>query len=354
MPANKRRGRTLAIGAWFAIVLASSVCLVRGIVHAQTDDDPVVADVNGTKIYRSAVREIVKGVIAASPKVPDSAEIDRLTQDALDSLIDLELLYQEAQARRISVSDDEVEVELDATREQFTDQEEFEEALAREGLTEVSLRADTRKTLLVSKLLDQVLSQKVNVPDSAVMDFYRQNRSALEPGYLRVRQILISVPEGASSQDREEALLKIKQLHEQLTAGADFAQMAGNHSDDSESARRGGEIGALDSKASDIVMRTAQGLAPGEISAIIETPEGYRIVQLFESQPAARGPDEAMQRRIRTVLEDEGQRQQKTEFVTQLRKRARITFVVPTPAEKAETQPSPSVVLPEPEKTPGE
>jgi peptidyl-prolyl cis-trans isomerase C len=340
----RRCSRTLAVAACLstAVLTAGPPATLRA--WTETDDDPVVTDVNGTPIHRSAVREVVKSVVAASREVPSSSEIDNLTQDALDSLIDLELLYQEALKRKILVSGEEVGAQIDLTRKRFANQDDFVAALSRSGLTEARLRDDTRKTLLVERLLETVVWRDIKVSDAAVTAFYEANRAALlEPEKLRVRQILVGVPSDASPTTREEAIVKAKRMRAQLVAGSDFAQMAREHSDDPQTAPLGGEIGPLRRDAHDPVMKAAEALKPDEISELVETPAGCHIVQVTErSEGATREPDQRMRSRIAQVLVSEERQRRQAEFVAELRKQARITYVAPTPSPLVEAENTPA------------
>ena len=151
--------------------------LVLGAQPAAADE--VAARVNGTPIDASMVNDVVKGVIAGRPQPPDSAEIARLSDQALDSLIDLELLYQAAQAQRLTVSEAEVDADIARSRQHFASDAEFAAALQRGGLTPEQLRADTRKTLLVSKLLTTVVWRDVQIAPDAPRRFYDQHRAEL-------------------------------------------------------------------------------------------------------------------------------------------------------------------------------
>ena len=151
--------------------------LVLGAQPAAADE--VAARVNGTPIDASMVNDVVKGVIAVRPQPPDSEEIARLSDQALDSLIDLELLYQAAQAQRLTVSEAEVDADIARSRQHFASDAEFAAALQRGGLTPEQLRADTRKTLLVSKLLTTVVWRDVQIAPDAPRRFYDQHRAEL-------------------------------------------------------------------------------------------------------------------------------------------------------------------------------
>src|SRR5438552_360243 len=103
-------------------------------------DEDIVARVNTTPIYRKSVREVVQGVLREAEKEPSAATVAKLAGDALDSLVDFELLYQESQRRDVRISDAAVDEDLARTRGKFPDARSFDAALKAQGLTADNLR----------------------------------------------------------------------------------------------------------------------------------------------------------------------------------------------------------------------
>ncbi len=157
------------------------VALVVGwfsVPPAPADTQPA-AEVDGVAIDRAAVQHLVKGLASAESAPPDSARIAALTDKALDSLIDLELLYQEAKRRQIRLSEEAVDREIGLLRQHFSDRDEFAKALRRRGMDEGALRADTHRTLLVDELLRRTVWQDVDVSAAEVRRFFEENRARL-------------------------------------------------------------------------------------------------------------------------------------------------------------------------------
>jgi hypothetical protein len=71
----------------------------------RADEAQVVARVNGTPITQGMVNQVVKSLLRERGSTPSSDEIAALNDAALDSLVELELLFQAAQKAGISVSD---------------------------------------------------------------------------------------------------------------------------------------------------------------------------------------------------------------------------------------------------------
>jgi len=87
--------------------------------------------------------------------------------------------------------------------------------------------------------------------------------------------------------DREAAALAVKErllaLRERIQNGEKFSTLARLYSEDPGSARKGGELGmASKSIFWPVFSDAAMSLKPGMISQIVETPDGFHIIELLE------------------------------------------------------------------------
>lgn len=124
----------------------------------------------------------------------------------------------------------------------------------------------------------------------------------------QARHILIRV-DGATEADAAHA--RIQALHAQATAGADFAALAGEHSEDTFSRERGGDLGWFDAGqfGPDFGEQVA-GLSDGAVSAPFRTQAGWHIVQRTGSRQAAANDEN----RRAMVRESIGQRKFEEEW----------------------------------------
>ncbi|HSP97865.1 MAG TPA: SurA N-terminal domain-containing protein [Candidatus Dormibacteraeota bacterium] len=152
--------------------------LLLGAATAHATDD-VVARVDGAPITEAMVNAVVKGAISGRGEAPSSEEIAKLSDAALESLIDLELLYAAAQKHAIAVSDAQVDAEVARSRARFAKPSDYDAALTRSGMSQAQLRADTRKTLMVNAFLEKVVWKDVRVAPDAAQQYYDQHRAEL-------------------------------------------------------------------------------------------------------------------------------------------------------------------------------
>lgn len=117
---------------------------------------------------------------------------------------------------------------------------------------------------------------KKNISDSEMKSFYDNNIK----GDIKASHILISVEEDATDEEKEAAKKKAEDLIQKLKDGADFATLAKENSDDTESAKDGGNLGYFNS--GDMVKefeKAAYELSVDEYTTEpVETTYGYHII----------------------------------------------------------------------------
>ncbi len=314
---------------WAAILAMLATAAAAEPVHKPLRDDDLVARVNDTPIYRRSVRDVVQGILTLQDAAPDNATIGKLAGDALDSLIALELLYQESQARGINVDDAAVDEEIRRSRSQFPDARAFTAAMKAKGMTEADLRRDTRKTMAVNRLLEGGVWKDLRITPEQVKDFYEHHRDEFKhPAEVRASHILIHVPEGASSADRNAAKQRAAALLDKLKAGADFAQLAREVSDDPSSKVLGGDLGYVGKDdMPEAFAKQAFALAPGQIGNVVSTPYGLHIIKVTDKRGAGYLPLDEVQDRISAVLLKDQRQQRQADLVAELRKRAKVELL---------------------------
>jgi peptidyl-prolyl cis-trans isomerase SurA len=103
---------------------------------------------------------------------------------------------------------------------------------------------------------------------------------------IRASHILVSFNGPNGQVDTAYARARIDTVMQKLKAGADFAELAKEYSDDSGSAKNGGDLGFFGRRM--MVKEfdeTAFNLKPGEISDVIRTNFGYHIIKLTDQKP---------------------------------------------------------------------
>lgn len=140
------------------------------------------------------------------------------------------------------------------------------------------------------------LARTIKVPEEELKQFYEKNKERY--GSVRVSAIYINyTPDagGAPAADGKERLTeqqakaKAEQLIVALGKGADFAEMAKQHSDDKSSAEKGGDLGTFnkDSSIPDAIKGAVLRLKAGEVSEPVRDGGRYYIFKAtaIEARP---------------------------------------------------------------------
>lgn len=145
------------------------------------------------------------------------------------------------------------------------------------------------------------------VEEQELRRYYDQMRAAIEPGGLiSVAHILVRVPQKASSEELEAAKVRVDSIYAALQAGADFATLAKQCSDDKGSAARGGDLGGWVAKGQTLkeFEDVAFALGDNEMSQPFQSPLGYHIVLMKGRKHLE--PYETLKPQIQHFLESRG------------------------------------------------
>lgn len=196
--------------------------------------------------------------------------VDSLKDEVLAKLILEEIILQDAKKEAIKVKDEEVEKHIKTRKKSMGGEEKLNEFLKSVEMDEEYFRESTKRDLILEKHKDKFI-EKIDLKDKEVKEFFNKNKENLT--IIKARHILLENKEKA-----EEVLEKLKN-------GEDFSKLAIDSSQDTNTAKLGGELGYFsrghNSKEFDEVVFS---LKEGDISPVIQTETGYHIVELQEKK----------------------------------------------------------------------
>lgn len=218
--------------------------------------DTVAAEVGETRIYVSDVEReaAAQGAIAPGDSLArDSETYSRI----LDELIDQRLLALEAKERGLAETD-EARRRLQTARERILG------------------------NVLVETAVDEAVTEE------AIRRMYDEQVRLVELGdEVRARHILVETEEEA------------QQLYQQLQDGADFAELAFEHSTDQATRLDGGDLGYFTSDAMvEPFARAAFATPVGEISEPVQSEFGWHIIKVEDRRAQQRPTFEELRPRI--------------------------------------------------------
>ncbi|MDE1177446.1 MAG: peptidylprolyl isomerase [Edaphobacter sp.] len=179
---------------------------------------------------------------------------------------------------------------------------------------------ETRKIQYASFDASNLPGGKPQISDADVEAYYNQHKSQYEvKEQVKVRHILVAVPQGADAKTDQAAKAKADDLLKQIKNGGNFADLASKNSDDPGSKTQGGELGWLDrGRTVPEFDKTAFSLNAGQISDVIKTQFGYHILQVEEKKTAHLRPLSEVKAEIVPVLEQQRVGAAEQTFASQL------------------------------------
>jgi parvulin-like peptidyl-prolyl isomerase len=263
--------------------------------------------------------------------------LTRLRKEAMEMLIDQELLKRAAAARNIDVAQDEVDAAWAEVSAPYKKPGEFARRLAQEGYTEDEYREHLRRMLAAGRYLDGIRAAVAEVSDEELESYYRDNESRLTlPEQVAVRHILLSWKPLGKPDDRAALHEQMQGILEQARAGEDFAELARKYSDDA-TAKDGGYVGFFHrGEMVPAFEEAAFALEPGEISGVVETVYGVHILKLEDRKAARLLPLDEIREKLRDHIRDEKMAAAVEAEKSRLRQEAEIQILIPIerPAKK--------------------
>lgn len=216
----------------------------------------------------------------------DEEGLKALEANIIDSLIVIKLLEKHAEENDITVTDQEVDEQMKLIADSYSSEEDFEKNLKAKGINKKFLEGELRSQLLRSKIFN-IVTAAVTVTDNEVRQYYEDNKNTkfLVPASIKASHILVMFPwkknnSEETQEGREEALSKIEMIQEKLKNGEDFEDLAREYSDDTATAKNGGDLGFV-SKGEMVEEfdRALFALDVREVSGIVETEYGFHIIK---------------------------------------------------------------------------
>ncbi len=285
--------RMLAVAAVTAAPAWAEIERLDGIV-AVVDDDVVLASELVER--RDAVHDRLAEQGAS--ELPDT---DVLISQLMERLVIENIQLQMANQRGI-VIDDET---LTAAVNQFALQnemslDEFRESLEREGNSYRKLREDVRRELQLQRVQRLLVNRRITITDQDLDDLVASPffQEMISDEY-RVGHILLAV-DGSEPETIERAARAADDIVAQLRDGAEFAQMAMEHSAAS-TALEGGDLGWRGAgELPSLFAEQIVAMSPGETADPIRNSLGFHVVQLLEQRGVSR--ERQMQSLVRHIL----------------------------------------------------
>ena len=242
----------------------------------------------------------------------------------LDSMITMKVIEQKAKELKLLPDENKLKSEMNSQIAQIKKQqfgnntEQFDAALKAQGFTEssfkdmylsqlkIGLTKNLKRSINACPIVSDSLTKNVKVTDKQIEDYYKANQDKFteQTDKMHLAHILVKTKDEAE---------KVKA---RLDKGEDFAKVAKEVSEDTNTKSKGGDLGTIsydDSQYDAQFMAGAKALKKGAISGPVKSSFGYHIIKCIDKQEYPVKPLSKVKDQIKKQLGDN----QKTKLVSQ-------------------------------------
>ncbi|AZV41000.1 peptidylprolyl isomerase [Peribacillus asahii] len=281
-----KKNAKLAVWLVGAVVIAALIIVA---MITSTAKNETVATVDGSKITKE---ELYDELVAS------------YGTDTLNTLITNRMIELEVKKQNVTVSDEDIQKELDVLIEQYGDEETLKGQLEASGSSMDDLKDDIVQYLQTRKLIEP----SIKITDEEIKTYFEENKDSLGQAE-QVEASHILVEDKATA---EEVLKKLEN-------GGDFAELAKEYSTDEGSAANGGSLGYFGKGQMVAEFEDAAfKLDVGKISEPVKTEHGYHIIKVTDKKEAKEATLKDSEEQIKETLLTE---KLQTEYATWLQKK---------------------------------
>jgi peptidyl-prolyl cis-trans isomerase SurA len=280
--------------------------LFPAIAQAQSAQlvDRIVAVVNKEVITLSelsaAVGSAERQLRRQGTPAPERAVLER---QMLERLVIDKAQLQRARDTGIRVD----ELQLDRAVQRIAENNkmalaDFRRALERDGVAFDAWREELREQIMVSRMREREVEDKVQVNDTEIDLFLEEIKANPARSEYNVSHILVRVPEQATPERIAEARARAQKALAEARAGGDFARIAASYSD-APDALEGGNLGwRTHERVPELFSSTLAAMKPGEVSEPLRSPAGFHVLKLNDRRDGGTSAAPVTQTRARHIL----------------------------------------------------
>jgi peptidyl-prolyl cis-trans isomerase SurA len=250
-------------------------------------------------------------------------EVKKAQSTALDELIREKLLVQKATELGFGSNIDvQVSAAIERIRKQnnIKDMQEFEQALAQQGMTLLEFRDKIRKQILAQGLIQEFVGSRITLTSQEIEKYYRDNETEYTtPEEVSLSEIIIPT-EG----DDGSAMAKASEILSRLKKGESFATLASQYSK-GPTANKGGNIGSYTlPKLNPDIAKAIANVKEGDVTEIQKITEGYVIYRVDSRKPARVRPLDEVRDEIKNKIWQQKFTPEYDRYIAQLKEDAYI------------------------------
>ncbi|HPK53122.1 MAG TPA: peptidylprolyl isomerase [Smithellaceae bacterium] len=287
--------------------------------------DGIAVSVDGKTLAKSQLDKEVKQKLAIMkdqiPKDKIKEVRAAIKKQVVDGFILRTLMFNEADKRKIEITDNEIKAEMNQIKESLPQDKNVEAFMKENDISQDFIILGVK----VRKMVKQDLGANAKPSETEISKFYDDNKEKFViPENAHVRHLLVAFAEGDDEKIKAEKKLKIENLRKQIIDGADFTDIAGKNSD-CPSKQKGGDLGVIG--RGQTVKPFEDAAFSQEVNAVgpvVTTNYGYHIIQVLQRNEKKTVALEELKDKISAYLEEQKQTQAFDALSKKLREKATI------------------------------
>ncbi|MFS0776631.1 peptidylprolyl isomerase [Neobacillus sp. 3P2-tot-E-2] len=219
--------------------------------------DKAVAKVDGEAISKDELYDVM---------------VEQYGAATVEQLIADKIVATEAKKEKVTITDEELNEEVDKLKESYGGEDVFNQMLESNNTTLDVLKEDLKNYLTIRKLIEP----QIEITDEELQTYFEENKDSFgEAEQVKASHILVA----------DEATAN--EIKQKLADGADFVELAKEYSTDEGTKENGGELGffakgTMVTEFDDVAFT----LPVNEISDPVKTEYGYHIIKVEEKKEA--------------------------------------------------------------------
>jgi hypothetical protein len=299
----------------------------------QVSDKPVVK-VNGVVLTD---RDLVREMLTIFPYArqhngfPKSQEAE-IRQGALQMIIFEELVYQEAERRKLTISPDKIDLAEAEFRKQFNTPDDYQQYLQTELQgSRQKLRKGIQRSLLIEKVLKNDVENRSVVTLAEAQAYYDKNPGKFEQGESFTFQSISILPPrnptpGQTTEGNKRAEEALKQA-KATTSYEQFGLLAERISDDDFRVNMGNHKTVSRDRLPPQVLKAFLAMKSGQVSDTIQIEGAYTILRLNAHTPAGKRSFESVKAKLQAELQKQKYDQLRALLDKKLRSNAKVEVI---------------------------
>jgi parvulin-like peptidyl-prolyl isomerase len=289
--------------------------------------DLVVARASGEPITEKQILSAME-VLSKQTVIKPEQQSQRtaiLFKGALDNLVTVTILKSEARKQNVTVDKARIDQQMQVFASQYASKEEFEKAMARQGVNEAEVRKNVEETWSVQALLDSAVKNVPAVSDAEIQKIYDSNPFAL-PERAHVAQLFLKFDPDSTPEQKAEVKKRLEGIRTSIESKEiTFADAVAKHSQD-PNPPKAGDVGfvARDQITIKPLEEAIFGTAPGNLSPVVEGPQGCHLVSVIEIRSAGKSSLEEAKPQIKEQLEQMAKQRAMRTYVDELKSKATV------------------------------